>query len=173
MVLQKFYMPIWKLDELQLVAAHVRENVNDEFLNSSLKPELVEERYRRFGGIFRYVIPANSAALKNARKGQTNVLSHAKLVDVLIRGDDIETRRDNNEDNISHFLLQYIVDMENFESFTMMIASDHVRQSFDFENMNMLDLERAIQCLRSMFIGSIKQRYLLFEYIVYHNYVAA
>ena len=29
----KFYMPVWKLDELQLVAAHIRENVHDEFLN--------------------------------------------------------------------------------------------------------------------------------------------
>ena len=88
-------------------------------------------------------------------------------MDVLILGDGIE-RGDDNKDSISHFSLQYDVNMESFKSFTMMIASDHVRQSFDSESMNILDLERAIQCLRSMFIGSIKQRYLLFEYIVYH-----
>ena len=161
-------MPIWKLDQLQLVAAHIRENVNDEFLNSALKPQLVEERYRRFGEIFRYVILANSAALKNARTGQANVLSHAKLVYVLIRGDDIETRRDDNDDNISHFLLQYDVNMENFESFTMMIASDHVQQCLDSSTMNISDLEMAIEYLRSMFIDIIPKRHLLFEYVVYH-----
>ena len=32
----KFYMPVWKLDELQLVAAHIRENVHDEFLNTAI-----------------------------------------------------------------------------------------------------------------------------------------
>lgn len=163
----KLYMPVWKLDELQLVAAHIRENVNDEFLNNALKPEEVEERYRRFGGIFRYVIPANLEALENAKTRQTNVLSHIKPVDVLIRGDDIE-RRDDNKDNISHFLLQYDVNMENFKSFTMMIASDHVQQHFDSKIMNISDLEMAIQCLRSMFIGSIPTRELLFEYVVYH-----
>ena len=109
----------------------------------------------------------DSDTLENAIEHQSKVLLHAKPVDVLILGDGIE-RRDDNKDSISHFLLQYDVNMEDFKSFTMMIASDHVRQSFDFENMNMLDLERAIQCLRSMFLGSIKQRYLLFEYIVYH-----
>ena len=142
----KLYMPVWKLDELQLVAAHIRENVDDEFLSNALKPEEVEERYRRFGGIFRYVIPADSEALENAKIRQTNVLSHAKPVDVLIRGDDIE-RRDDNKDNISHFLLQYDVNMENFKSFTMMIASDHVQQHFDSKTMNISDLESPFQDL--------------------------
>ena len=108
----------------------------------------------------------DSDTLENAIERQSEVLLHAKPVDVLILGDGIE-RRDDNKDSISHFLLQYDVNMEYFKSFTMMIASDHVWRSFDSESMNILDLERAIQCLRSMFIGSIKQRYLLFEYIVY------
>ena len=88
-------------------------------------------------------------------------MSHAKLVDVLIRGDDIETRGDDNEDNISHFLLQYDMNMENFESFIMMIASDHVQQRLDSSPMNISDLEMEIEYLRSMFIGRIPKGNLL------------
>ena len=32
----KYYMPVWKLNELQLVAAHIHENVSDEFHKLSL-----------------------------------------------------------------------------------------------------------------------------------------
>ena len=151
----KFYMPVWKLDELQLVAAHIRENVHDEFLNNALKPERVEERYRRFGGIFCYVIPIHSDALEYAIESQNDVLSHAKLADVIIQGDHMERRRDDNDNNISHFLLQYNVNIENFKSFAMMIASDHVQRHLDSSTMNILDIEMAIEYLRSMFIGRI------------------
>lgn len=45
-------MPVWKLNELQLVAAHIRENTNDQFLKEALTPEGIRKRYHRFGGIF-------------------------------------------------------------------------------------------------------------------------
>ena len=74
----KHIMPVWKLDELQLVAAHICSNTRDKFLKSALAAEGIKERYSRFGGIFCYVIPSHKWALEDAEKNQERILGHAK-----------------------------------------------------------------------------------------------
>ena len=72
-------MPVWQLDELQVVAAHIRANSNDEFLMSALASEKIKERYSRFGGIFRYVIPLTGEALIAVQRNQDSILEQASL----------------------------------------------------------------------------------------------
>ena len=121
----RYIMPVWTLDELQLVAAHIRENTSDEFLRKALTSEGIKKRYSRFGGIFHYIIPISETALKNAENEQEVVLAKAKAVDTFFWGADIE-KRDDNKENISDFLLQYNVNKETYMDYTVMIASEYM-----------------------------------------------
>ena len=168
----KYYMPVWKLDELQLVAAHIRESASDEFLKKALKSEEIEKRYNRFGGIFRYIIPYSEAALRNAEREQESVLAVAKAVDTFIQSVDIE-KRDNNKENISHFLLQYNVNEKTFTNFTIMTASAFVKGGLDSQRPNSAELYSCIRELRYMFQGGKKENPLLFEYVVFHMLVCS
>ena len=51
-----FYMPVWELDELLSVGAHIQACTTDDWLKEELSPEKIEVRYCQFGGIFRWVI---------------------------------------------------------------------------------------------------------------------
>ena len=139
----KHYMPVWKLDELQLVAAHIRERTNDKFLKEALTPEGIRKRYHCFGGIFCYVIPVNKTVLTTVESEQRTALGNAKAADTFIRAIDIE-KRDSNKENISHFLLQYDVNEDSFLNFTMKIDE-----------------------LLHMFRGGKKSIPLLFEFVVF------
>lgn len=122
----KCFMPVWKLDELQLVAAHIREKTNDQFLKEALTPIPVHER----------VVP-------NAESEQEIALANAKAVDTFIRSADIE-KRDDNKENISHFLLQYDVNEDTFVNYTMMIASEYVEKMLDSQSPNNTELHESI-----------------------------
>ena len=104
----KVYMPVWELDELQLVGAHIRRHTNNEFHKKVLTSEEIASRYYRFGGIARHVIPVREAALTSAERMQEQVLVRAKAVDTFVKGTDIE-KVDDQKDNISHMLLHYKV----------------------------------------------------------------
>ena len=163
----KHYMPVWQLDELQVVAAHIRANTNDEFLMSALASEEIEERYSRFGGIFRYVIPPTYEALVAAQRDQDSILEQAKPADTFVWGSDIE-KRDDMKENVSHFLLQYEVDEKTFKSFQMVTASEYVTKRLNEQDPSNAELYESIHRLKSMFRGGTKQRPNLFEYVVYH-----
>ena len=162
-----YYMPVWQLDELQVVAGHIRANAKDEFLKSAVSPKKIEERYSRFGGIFRHVIPRSEEALEDAEREQRLVLARAKPTDTLIFGSNIE-KRDDLKENISHYLLQYSVNQENFRSFEMVIASEYVRVKLNEDDPNDTELHESIDALNSMFLGNKSQMPALFEYVLYH-----
>ena len=168
----KYVMPVWKLDELQLVAAHICRNTSDEFLKKALMSEGIEERYNRFGGIIRYVIPSSEGALGDAKHNQDLVLGSTKAVDTFIRGVDIE-KTDDQKEKISHFLLQYKVNEESFRGFEMMIASEYVQKKLDAQHPSDTDLHGCIHELIHMFRGGKVQVPLLFEYVVFHMLVSS
>ena len=148
----RYIMPVWKLDELQLVAAHIRRNTSDKFLEGALTSEGTEEQYRRFGGIIRYIIPINEKALEDTKRNQETVLANAKAVNTFIRAVDIE-KRDDRKENISHFLLHYKVDEETFREFEMMIASEYVQEKLDVQHPSDKELYECIHELKLMFRG--------------------
>jgi hypothetical protein len=163
----KYYMPVWQFDELQLVAAYIRNNVSDEFLKEALTPEEVERRYHRFGGIFRYVIPFGIRALNDALERQRSVLEHSKPIDIITKGAGIE-RRDDNRENVSDFLLQYDVTKKPFCYFTMMIASEFVEEWIETQTPTIEEIEMSLDVVKRMFVGASKEVPWLFRYVVYH-----
>lgn len=168
----KYIMPVWKLEELQLVAAHMRGNTSDKFLESALTFEKIEKRYNRFGGIIRYVIPPSEEALVDAEREQKKVLAHAKAVDTFICYADIE-KTDDHRKTISHFLLHYKLDVQTFREFEMMVASEYVHKELIVQHPNDTELHGCIVQLIHMFRGHKQLNPLLFEYVVYHMIVSS
>ena len=165
----KVYMPVWELDELQLVGAHICRHTNNEFHKKVLTSEEIASRYYRFGGIARHVIPVHEGALTSAERMQEQVLVHAKAVDTFIKGTDIE-KVDDQKDNISHMLLHYKVFCENgdFARFKMVFASEYVQKRMEEQTPSDEELHDSIHELKHMFRGGKKEKYELFEYVVYH-----
>ena len=75
----KFYMPWWTLEELKSVGSHIAEDNSD--LKDLMRPQAIEKRYKRFGGIIRYVIPKSEGFLNAVKAEQNSVLKGTTAVD--------------------------------------------------------------------------------------------
>ena len=129
----KLYMPVWNLEEVLSVGAHIHCHTSDKFQQDALKPDKIEERFYRFRGILRYVIPTKATVVKEAENSMEEALVGAKPVDTFIRGTNIERK-----DNISHFLLQYdVVCNGSFQHFQMMYASVYVKKCIEKKRANL------------------------------------
>lgn len=71
-------MPVWELDELLSVGAHIQACTTDDWLKEELSPEKIEARYCQFGGIFRRVIPRDFHMIQIAERNQGDVLNVMK-----------------------------------------------------------------------------------------------
>ena len=164
---EKLYMPVWTLEELQLVGAHIRRHTTDDFVKNTLEEKQIKERFYRFGGIFRYVLPIRG--VEDVKNLQERVLDHAKPVDTFLTGRNIE-QMDYQKDNISHFLLQYnVVPDGSFQNFQMMYASEYVRWRIEEKRPNKYELQAAVHQLIRMFQRVIGKQPQLFEFIVYYG----
>ena len=76
----RYYMPCWTLAELKAVGNHIVKG--NHALKEIMSPQAIEERYKRFGGIIRYVIPSSERADKNSRIAQDNAIKTTKTVDI-------------------------------------------------------------------------------------------
>ena len=101
-----YYLPIWSLEELQLVAPIY-----------SRSPKIVEKRFARIGGIPRYVLEKN-AKLKENNKDSFTRHKHENFRRLTFDG------LVNNEE-ISNLIVHFEV-AANYSSFTMKFASTYV-----------------------------------------------
>ena len=101
-----YYLPIWSLEELQLVAPLY-----------SRSPKIVEKRFARIGGIPRYVLEKN-ANLKEDIKNSFTRHKHENFRRLTFDG------LVNNED-ISNLIVHFEV-AASYSSFTMRFASKYV-----------------------------------------------
>ena len=169
----KYYMPCWTLAELETVGNHIVKgnHAPKEFMS----PQAIEERYKRFGGIIRYVIPTSKRADEDRRIVQDDAINRTKAVDIFVPYTNIE-KMDDQKENMSHFVLCYDVkyggkytnDETEFRRFGMKITSDYARKNLHPE-MTEQDLFRCIQCLQEYFKYGGKRWLLLFELVVYHT----
>ena len=129
-----FYMPVWELDELISVGAHIQAHTTDDWLKEELNPEKIEARYYQFGGIFRWVIPRDLRMIQIAERNQCDVLNLTKPSHIFRPGANIE-RRDEVKESISHLILQYRVAYggehegaaDEFTNFELVLASEYVK----------------------------------------------
>ena len=80
-------------------------------LEVNFSPQAIEERYHRFGGIIRYILPHEERTIVEAKNQQLSVLSRTSLADVFASYRSIEKTYFNKE-NISDFILQYNVEYD-------------------------------------------------------------
>ena len=162
-----YYMPVWELEELKVVGTDIRKH-NPE-LKDLYSDENIKDRFTRFGGIFRHVLPVNKNVVEIFERQQKTVLHRMKISDVLVPDIDIE-KRDDMKDNISHFIMQYNVSyregIENeFRTFVMQLASDYVRNRFANSatsgKWTNEEFVKALHKLKLMFDG-VETRDLLF-----------
>jgi hypothetical protein len=176
----KYYMPGWSLDELQMVGAYIASHCNrnrgdftpDAIKEADLTPDAIEERFNRFGGIFRHVIPSSKMVVDQAERNQEMTLANAKAVHTFVMGTDIE-KTDERKENVSHFLLHYKIHYGNknkdeFRHFDMEVASNYVRKQLSKNSVSALELVDMCSSLRLMFIGGRTKTPELFENVVYH-----
>ena len=163
----KLYMPVWKLEELHIVGKDVVANTKCERTKRMLTEQQIEERFRRFGGIIRYVISASDDYIKDMRSNQTSAISRTKPADIYVDGDNI-TKMDQMKSNVSHFVLQYHVymDVPNlFREFRTCYASAYVQEQIR-RKMTIGDIRHSLATLRSMFKGT-RIVPILFEDVVF------
>lgn len=96
----KFYMPCWTLEELKSLGSYIYKD--DKMINT------IEDGYKRFGGIIRYMFPESEEFLQNVMKVQGTAIDGTKAVDVFTPYANIE-KIDHRGTNISHFILRYDV----------------------------------------------------------------
>ena len=158
----KYYMPCWTLAELKAIGNHIAE------INPSLKefmsPQAIEEQYKRFGGIMRYVISNSKDADESWRIAQDEAIKKTKAIDLFLPYVDIE-KMDYKKDNISDFVLCYDVEQTKFRKRNMKITSDYALDP----DMTEQDLFQSIQRLQEILKYGGEQRPLLFEFVVYHT----
>ena len=167
----------WTLEELKSVGSYIAKD--NYQMKDFMGPQAIEKRYKRFGGIIRYVIPTSETFLERVTVKQDSVLKNAKTIDAFAPYANIE-KSDDQKDNISHFILTYDVEygdeykkemkVKEFSRFRMKIASEYVKNNLDV--MSDKDLLVAIKSLNQ---GMLKIGYtwdpLLFEAVVYNTIV--
>lgn len=163
----KFYMPGWTLEELKSVGSHVYK---DDKMNNT-----IEDGYKRFGGIIRYVFPESEALLQTVMKAQDTTIDRTKAVDVFAPYANIE-KMDDHGTNISHFILRYDVLKQprnkfNFQTFQMKIASEYVKSKLCCSDLTTRDLHTCIQNLQAMLLYGRPKEPLLFQMVIYNALV--
>ena len=168
----KYYMPCWTLAELKAVGNHIVKG--NHALKEFMSPQAIEERYKRFGGIMRCVIPSSERAFKSLKIAQDNAIKETKAVDIFAPYQNIE-KRDDKKENISHFVLCYdvkyggkYINETEFEDFSMKITSEYARVSLD-AHMTEKDLLQCIERLQGILKYGGELQPLLFQLVVYHT----
>ena len=150
----KYYMPCWNLAELQVIGAHAAAHCDPE-LKDNFTPETNENRFDRFGGIFRYVIPLSKDAVFSAQRSQDSVLERAKPVHLFLLGNDYEKTDEMMKEDV---ILQYRVHYggehkgkeDEFQHFSMKTISDLVkRKIMTLSDSELYEVTSMLQCSSS------------------------
>ena len=169
-----FYMPVWELDELISVGAHIQARTTDDWLKEELNPEKIEARYYQFGGIFRSVIPHNLYMVQIAERNQGDILKLTKPSHIFQPSASIE-KRDEVKENISPLILQYKVAYggdhegaaDEFTNFELELASEYVKDYLHKgTHVSGKEFVELVRLLNSNFTLGDENKYSLFELVV-------
>jgi hypothetical protein len=103
------YFPIWSLEELKLLADAYSRDLKD-----------IEERYYKIGGIPRYVLEKDHN-LKTVIRSAVGRLAIEKFP--LIASGSV-----SKEDQVSHLIVQFVVDTTSYQDFTLQMASSYATE---------------------------------------------
>ena len=103
------YFPVWSLEELKLVAPFYSRELKD-----------IEKRYYMIGGVPRYLLEKNYD-LEPTIRGAVGRLAIEKLP--LIASGSV-----SKEDQVSHLIVQFVVNTSSYLDFTLRMASQYATQ---------------------------------------------
>jgi hypothetical protein len=112
------FMPTWTWDELKQVGSYLRRLHPHNTLYSE---DSIMTRFEQFGGILRYVVPASEGFLVGVNRKQEAALTQVDFSVLLHENTAIDG---DGTYNVSHFLLHYVVDQENFLYFRLAFHSN-------------------------------------------------
>ena len=139
------YMPCWELNELLAVGTYIRRNdksLPDEH-KELLSDENIRGRCKRFGGIFRHVIPVHAqhvAQCKKSRHKAIAQLTYTPNLRALLRQSDLGPLQ------ISDWICQYDVARSGENAFKqqrLQLVNGEIREMLK-ENMEKVDLNTRI-----------------------------
>jgi hypothetical protein len=104
-----YYFPVWSLEELKLVAPSYSRDLKE-----------IEERYYKIGGIPRYVL-GKKDDLKTVIRSAVGRLAIEKFP--LIASGSV-----SKEDQVSHLIVQFVVDTSSYLDFTLQMASSYATE---------------------------------------------
>jgi hypothetical protein len=138
----QLYMPLFTMNELLTIGAHMREQSGfPEELKSLYTDQAIRESYDEYGGIIRHVLPSSQKYYESIAVQKRNALRTINwrqyFANPLLENP-----------HISHFIVKYIVDPPYFTKVTFDLVSDRV-ESTARELLSKLDLSEMIACLKN------------------------
>lgn len=117
---EKLYMPLFTLEELLTIGAHMCKQPGfPKELLSKYSDDSIRKSYAEYGGVIRHVLPRSSTYADDIafqkRKIITNIEWKHYLANPIIEGP-----------NCSHFVVKYIVDPPAFEKVSFDLVSDAI-----------------------------------------------
>lgn len=147
------YMPTWEESELLAVAKYVREKrPDDKKLAALYADDAVRALFKKYGGIFRYVLPTSEARAQS--------VAHAYKEAMASIPHDLFTREtvaiDSPKANISNFYMRYVVN-ETFDDYTLEFTNERVRREM-LNSIKRADYEQSWHMLRGCNLGYLPER---------------
>jgi len=112
----KLYMPCYEGFELMAIGAHIsKEFPENTFIQEQFQMDKIQERIKRFGGIFRHVLSLRRPKLKEAELAQISAIEGLKGNLPLLYRLHGWTPEVGQTISVSHFLVQYRIKYEVVE----------------------------------------------------------
>ena len=157
---QKFYavtkgaMPVWSEEELQSVGKDMRLRMEEgSTLYEFFSPEKISDRFKKYGGIFRFVLTTSTVYLRDVDVNRSTALQNAN-VDKLLLSSDIQSQ------HASSYVLHYDVVTKGEHAFmytSMKFASQEVEKIIIRKGKSM-PLSDAIEKMIAMDTGSLDDK---------------
>ena len=148
----KFYMPVWTEEELLCVGKDMRLRMEEgSALYDFFSPEKISDRFKKYGGIFRFVLTTSIDYLNDVDMSRKDALRKAD-VKQLLSSTDIQVQ------DASSYVLHYDVVTKGEHAFmytSMKFASQEV-EKFITRKTSSMPLSDAIEKMIAMDTGKLK-----------------
>ena len=140
----KLFMPKFKKEELLAIGKYLRDHdLVPNSLKADYEDDKISERFERFGGIIRHVLPTTEGSKGDSERRQSEAISTCDVGKLLRQRANIEMPE------FSHYLLQYEVLIDGdkpFAEFQMDLASDFVEDQLtkQMNESSVYELSRAL-----------------------------
>jgi hypothetical protein len=149
----KLYMPVWTLEELLSVGKDFRLRMKGTLLYDFFSPDKISDRFKKYGGIFRFVLPTSIEYLVEVDNNRKDALANADVRKLLL-STDIQMQ------HASSYVLHYNVIREGENAFkykSMQFASEEVERHVRSKEAS-IPLSEAIEKMIAIDTGYMEEK---------------